>query len=436
MVAQRAVPDYRLPSYAVRLECALLSTHRIVMNVIGAESPAEFPERRAPNSELPSPTAEEIAHSGRLTERIRDAIERSKGWLSFERFMEMALYEPGLGYYSAGARKLGADGDFVTAPEISPLFSRCVARQCAQVLREIGGDVLELGAGSGVMAADILSELKALEQLPARYLILEVSADLRERQRATLQSRVPQLMDRVQWLEALPQELVGVVIANEVLDALPVQRFAIRGKDVNAIGVTWQFGKLELSEVRADAVLTQAVRELERELGRALPDGYSSEINLRLRPWLAGIAHAVKQGALLFIDYGLPRAHYYSEERTRGTLLCHYRHRFHEDTVAHIGLQDIGAWVDFTAVAESAVENDCSVLGYTTQAHFLIGCGIERLLADMAQQELPSRLQIGRQAMVLTLPGEMGERFKAIALGKNFETALVGFSVRDLAATL
>jgi SAM-dependent MidA family methyltransferase len=388
-------------------------------------------------SSLPPLSSDELAHSERLIALIRDEIDRHKGWLSFERYMEMALYQPGLGYYSAGARKLGADGDFVTAPEISPLFSRCLARQCAQVLTELGGgDILELGAGSGVMAADTLLELAALDCLPKRYLILEVSADLRERQRNTLQTRVPQLLERVQWLDALPKQLVGVIVANEVLDALPVQRFVIRGGQVNALGVTWQLGKLDGSEVRADAVLTQAVRDIEAHIGRALPDGYSSEANLRLRPWIDGLADTLQRGAMLFIDYGLPRAHYYSEDRQRGTLLCHYRHRFHDDALLHIGLQDIGAWVDFTAVAEAAVDSGCTVIGYTTQANFLIGCGIDGLLNALAQHGLESRLQIGKQAMVLILPGEMGERFKVIALGKNWDTPLMGFSVRDLAAGL
>lgn len=386
-------------------------------------------------SPLPAPTAEEQAHSAVLIDKIQDEIARS-GWMSFERYMEIALYEPGLGYYSAGASKLGAAGDFVTAPEVSSLFSRCLARQCAQVLQTIGGDILELGAGSGVMAADMLLELAALDQLPDRYLILEVSADLRERQRMTLSQRTPQWLSRVTWLDALPSDLVGVVVANEVLDALPVQRFAMRGGQVNALGVTWQLNKLDHSEVRADRKLEASVRAIETDIGRTLPDGYSSEINLRLQSWLAGIAQSMRRGVLLFIDYGLPRSQYYSAERTRGTLLCHYRHRFHDDALIHVGLQDIGAWVDFTAVADAAVANECSVVGYTTQAHFLIGCGIDKLLADLAEQALESRLQIGKQAMVLTLPGEMGERFKAIALGKDWDMPLMGFSVRDMAAGL
>jgi SAM-dependent MidA family methyltransferase len=386
---------------------------------------------------LPALTSEEQAHSACLLDKIRDEIDRSNGWISFERFMEMALYEPGFGYYSAGARKLGASGDFVTAPEISPLFGRSVARQCDEVLTLLGGgEILELGAGSGALAIDLLTELAALGKLPVRYRILEVSADLRDRQHTAFVERAPQFLRVVEWIEQLPTHFAGIVIANEVLDALPVRRFAIRGAGVNEIGVTWQLGKLESSEIRADENLSAAVRAIEHEIGRALPDGYTSEINLRLPAFIAGLANAVQRGVLLFIDYGLSRAQYYSAERVRGTLLCHHRHQFHDDPFIQVGLQDIGAWVDFTGVAEAGVAASCSVVGYTTQAHFLIGCGLEKLLADLAQQELRSRVQIGRQAMVLTLPGEMGERFKAIALGKNWQSALSGFSVRDMAASL
>jgi SAM-dependent MidA family methyltransferase len=387
-------------------------------------------------SALPPLEPDAHAHSARLVQVICQAIDAQRGWLSFEHFMELALYQPGLGYYSAGARKLGAAGDFVTAPEISPLFGRCLAQQCAQVLRSMGGDILELGAGSGAMAADVLLQLAALDLWPGRYAILEISADLRERQRATLAARAPHLANRVTWLDTLPTDFSGIVLANEVLDALPVQRFVIRGRHVNALGVTWQLNRLDWSEVRADAELTAAVRAIEQSTGSTLPDGYCSEVNLRLPAWLASVAGAVKQGVLLFVDYGLPRAQYYSADRTRGTLLCHYRHRFHDDALAHVGLQDIGAWVDFTAVAQAAVDAGCEVLGYTTQAHLLMGCGIDRLLAGVGAQGLESRLQIGKQAMVLTLPGEMGERFKAIALGKQWSEPLIGFSVRDMAASL
>ncbi len=389
------------------------------------------------NTQLPPLSASEQAHSDRLVSRICDEIDAHTGWISFERFMEMALYEPGLGYYSAGATKLGSDGDFVTAPEISPLFSKCLATQCAEVLQNLGaGCILELGAGSGVMAADVLRELATRGCLPENYFILEVSADLRERQQATIREHVPELAGRVQWLDSLPTTLRGVILANEVLDALPVQRFSIRGSQVNAIGVTWQLGQLDWSEVRADAHLEAAVREIESTTGTLLPDGYRSELNQRLQPWMRGIAELLAEGVALFVDYGLPRRQYYRHERHEGTLLCHYRHRFHDDPLFAIGIQDIGAWVDFTAVAEAASDAGLRVAGFSTQAHFLIGCGIENYLATLPDQLTVDRVQIARQAMVLTLPGEMGERFKVIGLAANYEHALRGFSTRDLVGTL
>lgn len=386
---------------------------------------------------LPALTAEEAAHSQRVVDRIRDEIDAHTGWISFERYMEVALYEPGLGYYSAGSAKLGRSGDFVTAPEISPLFSRCVANQCMQVLHDLpGSSILELGAGSGVMAADVLSELAAQQALPERYYILEVSADLRERQAALLKERIPGCLARVEWLDRLPEAFRGIVIANEVLDALPVHRFRVRGTDINTVGVTWQLGRLDWSETRADAALEAAVRHIESEVGERLPDGYASEVNLRLPAWVRGVAGALHEGVLLLVDYGLPRRQYYRSDRREGTLLCHFRHRFHDDPLIHVGVQDIGAWVDFTAVAEAASAAGLNVAGYTTQAHFLIGNGIERFLAPQADDQLTNRVQLARQAMLLTLPGEMGERFKAIALARNYDAALQGFAIRDLAASL
>lgn len=388
-------------------------------------------------AELPSLTAEETAHSAQLVQQIRNEIDAHGGWISFERFMEMALYQPGLGYYSAGSVKLGAAGDFVTAPEISPLFSRCLAAQCAEVFERLGGgDILELGAGSGVMAADVLSELAVLDRLPARYLILEVSADLRERQQRLLAERVPALLERVQWLERLPQGLRGVVLANEVLDALPVQRFRVRGGQINTVGVTWQLGRLDWSEVHAEPALETAVRNIEEANSETMPDGYLSEVNLRLKPWIAGLAQSIEQGVALFIDYGLPQRQYYRSERREGTLLCHYRQRFHDDPLINVGVQDIGAWVDFTAVADAASDAGLRVAGFATQAHFLIGCGIEHYLADIAQREVIDRVQLARQAMLLTLPGEMGERFKVLGLSANYEHPLRGFGIRDLVGTL
>jgi SAM-dependent MidA family methyltransferase len=245
--------------------------------------------------ELPELTPDEATHSERLAERVRAEIARAGGWISFSRFMAMALYEPGLGYYSAGARKLGAAGDFVTAPEVAPVFSRCLAVQCAEILRGLGGgEVLELGAGSGVMAAAMLAELDRRDALPTRYRILDVSAELRERQRATLARAVPQWLDRVEWLDRLPERFSGVIVANEVLDAMPVERFALRGGEINALGVTWHFGRLEWSETRAPAPLREAVCSLRQQAGDAWPEGYVSEVNLGLGPWLESLGHALE----------------------------------------------------------------------------------------------------------------------------------------------
>jgi SAM-dependent MidA family methyltransferase len=386
---------------------------------------------------LPPLTPEESAHSQALFARIRDEIESHDGWIGFGRFMEMALYEPGLGYYSAGAAKFGRAGDFVTAPEVSPLFSRCVAAQCAEVLAALGGgDILELGAGSGVMAADMLEELEALGQLPRRYLILELSADLRERQLALLAGRAPRYLDRVAWLEALPPSLEGLIVANEVLDALPVERFRIRGDKVNALGVTWHGSGPDWSEVRAPRELAMKVRALERYVSHRFPDGYTSELNLHYLPWIGSLAQTLTRGVMLFIDYGLPRRQYYRPERHDGTLLCHFRHRFHDDPFMHVGLQDIGAWVDFTRVAEAATHAGLEVAGFTTQAHFLMGSGIERYLAAVTHAEVPERVSVARQAMLLTLPAEMGERFKVMALTRRYGEPMSGFAIRDLAASL
>ena len=239
-------------------------------------------------------TPEQRAHSERLLTVIRGEIAQHGGWISFARFMELALYAPGLGYYTAGARKFGRNGDFVTAPELSPLFSRCIATQCAEVLSASGGgDILEVGAGSALMAADILNELEALDQLPRRYLILEISADLRERQLATLSTRASRHLARVTWLDELPAALHGVIVANEVLDALPVDRFRIRSGRVNALGVSWQ-ERLDWSEAPASEPLEQRVRAIESQIGSSFAEGYTSEINLRLDPWLRSLAEVLE----------------------------------------------------------------------------------------------------------------------------------------------
>ena len=387
-------------------------------------------------TDLPELSADEAEHSASLEARVRAAIECAGGFVGFAEFMRMALYEPGLGYYSAGARKFGAAGDFVTAPEVAPVFSRCLARQCEELLETLGRDavVLELGAGSGAMAAAMLAELDRRGRLPREYWILDVSAELRARQREALVATVPHLLERVAWLDTLPAEpFDGVVVANEVLDALAVERFVVRDGAVHALGVSLASdARLEWRERPAGPVLAAAVRHVEADIGRPLPEGYLSEINVDLEGWLAAVAAPLRRGVMLFVDYGLPRREYYARERVRGTLLCHFRHRFHDDALARPGLQDITAWVDFTAVAEAAQAAGLDVAGYTTQAHFLIGCGLEEFVARVETLDLVERVNLSRQAMVLTLPGEMGERFKVIALAKGYDAPLRGFAVRDL----
>lgn len=383
--------------------------------------------------DLPEPSADELAHSARVAERIRLELDKQRGWIGFARYMELVLYEPGLGYYSAGARKLGPEGDFITAPEVAPVFSRCLAAQCAEVLDHSGGDgILELGAGSGALAAELLLELERLQALPRRYAILDLSAELRERQLQTLRTRAPGLLPRVEWLDRLPEGWRGLMLGNEVLDALPIERFRVRDGRVRPLGVAWHHGGFALQEGSEDPALSRAVARIERDLDAPLAEGYESELNLRLEPWLAGLAEALERGVMLFVDYGLPRRDYYAPERRLGTLLCHYRHRFHDDALWRPGLQDIGAWVDFTAVADAGLAAGLDVLGYSTQAHFLLGCGLADQLELAAERPDSERLRLAREVQLLTLPGEMGERFKVIALAKGYDAPLRGFGVRDL----
>jgi SAM-dependent MidA family methyltransferase len=390
---------------------------------------------------MPALSAEEEAHSGAIGALIREHVVAAGGWLPFERFMELALYAPGLGYYSAGSVKLGPGGDFVTAPEVSDLFSRCVARQCAQVLA--GGDeILELGAGTGRMAAAILESLASLGKLPARYAILEVSADLAERQRQRLGRLPPEIRERAVWLERLPERPInGVILANEVLDALPCRRFTLRGGTARELGVAAEdepasergSGFVE-REAAADEELSSAAAALLRDLPAPLPDGYTSEVCLRVAPWISGVAACLGRGLMLMFDYGLPRAHYYHPQRTAGTLRCHFKQRVHDDPYINIGVQDITAWVDFTRVAEAAVACGLDVSGFCTQAAFLLGTGVEQFVAECTDTVEHARL--AGEARRLLLPGEMGEAFKVMALTQECDVPLEGFTLQDLRRSL
>lgn len=385
---------------------------------------------------LPALGPEERRHSAAVAELVRAELAAAGGWISFERFMELVLYAPGLGYYSAGSVKLGRGGDFVTAPEVSELFGRCVAAQCAPVLRAAKGEILELGAGTGSLAAAVLAALDSEGVLPERYAILEVSGDLADRQRVRLEALPTHLRARVQWLERLPQEpLRGVILANEVADALPVRRFRLRSGAVHDLGVARAPGDaLEEAEAPPDAALAQACAAMFGSAPRSLPDGYTSEVNLRLTPWITTLGKCLERGLLLLADYGLPRAHYYHPQRVAGTLRCHFRQRAHDEPLINLGLQDITAWVDFTRVAEAAALAGLEVSGFATQAAFLLALGLERAVA--AAPDAATRARLAGEARRLVMPEEMGEAFKVMALTRGYEAPLEGFSLQDLRGSL
>jgi SAM-dependent MidA family methyltransferase len=386
---------------------------------------------------LPAPEPAECERVAPLLERIADEIDAHGGALPFPRYVELALYAPGLGYYSGPTPKLGAAGDFVTAPELSPLFGRCVARQCAEVLDALGGgDILEFGAGTGSLAAETLLALDALGSTPRRYLLLEVSGPLRARQARTLAARAPALADRVQWLEALPAaRFDGVVLANEVVDAIPFHRVRREPDGVSELYVglaggrfAWQAGP------PSSPSLAQRMRQVEEGLGSALPPGYQTEVAPAREAWVRTVGGLLRRGAVIVIDYGYPRAEYYHPQRREGTLACHYRHRGHPDPLALTGLQDITAHVEYTSLAEAGVEAGLTVAGFASQADFLLGNGLlDELAAGGGDWDRLSRTS---EAKRLVLPGLMGEAFKVLALTRGLDLRLSGFALRDRRARL
>jgi SAM-dependent MidA family methyltransferase len=377
------------------------------------------------------------AHAARVRAALHARIAAAGGYLSFEQFMEFALYAPGLGYYSGGAQKLGADGDFTTAPELSALFGACVAVQCAEVCARLQRPVLlEIGAGTGRLALDVLTRLESLGCLPAEYLILDNSADLRERQRRLLEQRAAHLLARVQWLDAPPEAAFeGVILANEVLDALPVARFRWHPRAVLELGVTSEQDGFAWSTRAASAAMSAACEGLAGAAG-GWDEGYVSEYCPRLDAWTQAVTGKLERGAVLWFDYGLPRAQYYLAERHEGTLLCHFRHRAHDDLLALPGLQDITAWVDFTALAEASDAAGFELAGFTTQAHFLAATGIDAEMQRLAAGSDASHARLAGQARQLMLPGEMGERFKVMAWLRGMDLELRGMSLVDLRHSL
>lgn len=389
---------------------------------------------------LPSPDEIALAHSYAAQSMIREQIAAAGGWIPFARYMDLALYALGMGYYSSGATKLGSAGDFVTAPELSALFGRALARQLWQVMESIEScDVLEFGAGSGRLAVDILLELEQSGRLPGKYFIVEVSAELRQRQQTLLSREIAHLLPRVEWLDRLPDRFTGIVLANEVLDAMPVHLVVWQDGTIFERGVVcrddrfvWQDRPVQSEELRAAA---DRLSPLVNQNGTT-SFHYVSEINLAAAGFMRSLAALLQRGIVLLIDYGFGEREYYHPQRSQGTLMCHYRHHAHDDPFFLPGLQDITSHVNFSAIARAALENELQLLGYTTQVHFLINCGILDLLARIPTTNSADYLPLSNQLQKLVSPAEMGELFKVIAFGKACDQPLVGFRTGDMSRLL
>ena len=378
-------------------------------------------------SSLPDPNPGALERSRSLCALISGEIKRSGGTIGFDRFMRLALYQPELGYYASESPIFGSSGDFVTAPESGELFARCITRPCLEVLGQIGGSVIEYGAGSGRLACCLLENLRDHGALPERYVIVEPSAVMRRRQRDLIEERAPYFIDRMRWYDVHPQDhFTGFVVANEVLDAMPVKRFIVRQGTIKELGVgldgeqfKWRVIDTADGAFAAGAVIGD---------GLALPDGYISEFNPALQQWLRGLHQAIKEAVVLLIDYGYPRHEYFHESRSQGTLKCHYQHRVHGDPFFYPGLQDITAAVEFTTVAETADQIGFELAGFATQTRFLIACGLHELIAEQAIDDPAVRYKRAQEAKLLLLPSEMGQTCKVMALATNYEQPLSCFT--------
>ena len=381
-----------------------------------------------PKNPWPEPDSEALAHSARVVERVQTEIEGRGGVLPFDRYMDLVLYEPGLGYYASGTRKFGRQGDFVTAPELGSLYGRCVARQVAQILAQLdGGSLLEFGAGSGVLAATVLTELAERDSLPAEYLIVEVSPALRAQQQQTLAGQIEQNLVKVRWLDSLPESgFRGVILANEVLDAMPIIRFRVGGDGHMTAGVVRRNGHLDWSWQR-DPSQDGRIDRLVQQYG--LETDYTSEVNPRAAAWMQTVGRVLDAGLILVMDYGYPGAEYYHYERSDGTLMCHYQHRAHMDPFLYPGLQDLTAHVDFSAVAAAGQLAGLDIAGFTSQEAFLLSTGVLDLVAHESSGPVDPKLSA--ELKQLTLSSEMGESFKALAMVKHIDSPLLGFSLRD-----
>jgi len=378
------------------------------------------------SSSIPVPDEHALSVSQQLTELIRDEIDAAGGWIGFEHYMQRALYEPGLGYYSGGSVKFGAAGDFVTAPEISHVFGQALARAIRPILERTSDPIiLELGAGSGRLANSILTAFDDDASLSPRYRILEPSADLKERQRSQLAT----FGNQVSWCDQLPADsFEGVILANEVLDAFPVSRFVKRADHAWPLGVGHEHDAFVWAQGPADTELNAEVDTLEALLGYQLPAGFRSELSRRIPPWVTTLAERLTRGAMLIVDYGLVGHEYYHRSRSDGTLVCHYRHRAHSDPFLYPGLQDISAWVDFSTCARTATAAGLDVASFTTQGQFLLEGGAAEFLQRSTGRDSIEQAQAFK---TMILPGEMGERFKLLLLTRGVRAALPGRDFRD-----
>lgn len=386
-------------------------------------------------SSLPTPSAESHSHSQHLSRLVQQKISESGGWINFAEYMQMALYTPNLGYYSGGSQKFGnlknGGGDFITAPEMTPLFAQTLARQASQVLQESQGNILELGAGTGRLAADMLEALYELERLPEQYYILEVSGHLRSVQEKNLLAKLPaKLYEKVIWLEKLPDQFIGLILGNEVFDAIPVHLVMKKNDILYERGVGFDNGFVWQDQPLQNANIQHLIEPI------GLANNYLTEVCPAATGLINSLATILKHGAILMLDYGFTAREYYHPQRNQGTLMCHYQHYAHSDPLINIGLQDITAHVNFTAIAEAGLAQGLELQGYTNQAHFLIACGLLDLLAQESPDDLTNYTPKASAVQKLISPAEMGELFKVIAFSKGLNAVLLGFESGDKSHTL
>lgn len=383
---------------------------------------------------MSQPSTDALEHSQHMAEQIRQTLSAAGGWISFAQFMGAALYTPNWGYYTTGTRKFGSAGDFVTAPELTPLFGRALARQAAQVMALSQPHILEAGAGSGWLAVDLLQALEEMGSLPEHYYILDISTDLRARQKSLLEARVPHLLSRVSWLDSLPEKFSGLVLGNELLDAMPVHCVTWQGETILEKGVSLTpEGAFCWAEQPATGPLLEAAKAIAEEV--SLPMGFSSEVALAAPAWGATWGERLEQGSLLLIDYGFPRREFYHPQRHEGTLMCHYQHHTHPDPFYLPGLQDITAHVDFTGIIAAASATGLELQGYTNQGQFLLNCGLLQDLEKLGPGSMPY-IKASSVVGKLISPHEMGELFKVIAIGRGISAPLSGFVQGDKSHTL